>query len=112
MSEVVCSGCSEPIRDVVLNAFGMTWHNTCLCCNVCGKDFSDGSRCEEGQDGFAYCSKDFLETFAPKRGGCSQPIVGQMLEALGKKWHPDHFICNTCKKILSGQFSATEDGIR
>lgn len=38
-----CGSCGEEITDVVLTAFGMSWHPYHLACNTCGKDFSDGS---------------------------------------------------------------------
>ena len=50
----ICGSCNEVIRDgAVLRAFGMCWHPHHLACKVCGKDFSDGSPCSEGPDGFA-----------------------------------------------------------
>eukprot|EP01114_Cavostelium_apophysatum_P011087 TRINITY_DN2526_c0_g1_i1.p1 TRINITY_DN2526_c0_g1~~TRINITY_DN2526_c0_g1_i1.p1 ORF type:complete len:183 (+),score=4.95 TRINITY_DN2526_c0_g1_i1:59-607(+) len=108
---VVCSACNGQILDICLNAFQMTWHPHCLCCYVCGKDFSDGSRVEEGEDGYAYCTKDYIDTFAPKCAGCAQSILGQCLDAMGKKWHPEHFVCGTCKVPFTGQFFSTEDGV-
>jgi len=35
---------------------------------------------------------------------CSKPIVGQGLEALGRKYHPACFVCRGCHKLLSGSF--------
>jgi len=107
-----CSGCGEVIESgTVLNAFEMTWHPACLVCNVCGKDFSDNSVLCEGEDGFAYCQKHFTETFTNKCAGCGEAIVGEMLEAVGKKWHPGHFVCGTCKVNLDKNFFSGEDGI-
>lgn len=106
-----CSACNEKINNIALFAFGMVWHPTCLCCNICGKDFSDGSKVEEGEDGYAYCTKDFINKFSVKCASCNEPIIGQVINAMGKTWHPDHFICNTCKTKLSGQFYSTEDGL-
>jgi len=77
---------------------------------VCGKDFSDGSKCHEGEDRYAYCTKDYLETFAPKCGSCQAPIVGPCMEAIGKKWHPDCFGCRTCHVHFTGAFFPGQDG--
>ena len=92
-----------------------------------GKDFSDGSRCEEGPDGFAYCSTHYVEQFAPKCGGCGLPILGTtnsilgtarrllisalgtVINALEKAWHPEHFACATCKQPLSNSFFHGDD---
>ncbi|XP_055836678.1 leupaxin isoform X2 [Episyrphus balteatus] len=31
---------------------------------------------------------------------CEKPIVGQVITALGKTWHPEHFTCNHCSQEL------------
>lgn len=31
---------------------------------------------------------------------CDKPIVGQVITALGKTWHPEHFTCNHCSQEL------------
>jgi len=89
----------------------MAWHRTCLVCNICGKDFSDGTQPDEGADGFAYCHNDYVETFIPKCGACGKQIEGQVIEAMAKKWHPEHFVCNTCKCKLAGTFYPGDDGL-
>ncbi|KAK5574505.1 hypothetical protein RB653_009758 [Dictyostelium firmibasis] len=105
-----CYSCKQPITDICLTAFGLQWHPHHIGCNTCGKDFSDGSRCEEGPDGFAYCSKDLLDKFAPKCQKCKQPIIGQTTNAVGKTYHPEHFQCETCNMVLTGNFYHTDDG--
>jgi len=83
---------------------------SCLACYVCGRDFSDNGTVHEGTDGYAYCKKDYLDTFAPKCGGCKEPIQGEVIEAIGKKWHPDHFVCGVCKTKFPGTFFPGQDG--
>mmetsp|Transcript_26397 Transcript_26397/g.37161 ORF Transcript_26397/g.37161 Transcript_26397/m.37161 type:complete len:183 (-) Transcript_26397:58-606(-) len=107
---LICGACNEQITSVSLDAFGMTFHPTCLVCNVCGKDFSDGSVLQEGQDGYAYCAKDFVNTFCPKCATCGEGIQGQVITALDRSYHPEHFVCSTCKVVLSGQFFAGPNG--
>ncbi|KAF7203059.1 leupaxin isoform X1 [Nothobranchius furzeri] len=31
---------------------------------------------------------------------CNKGIVGKMITALGEVWHPEHFVCEVCKKEL------------
>ncbi|XP_054270782.1 paxillin isoform X2 [Macrosteles quadrilineatus] len=31
---------------------------------------------------------------------CDKPIVGQVITALGKTWHPEHFVCTHCQQEL------------
>lgn len=36
---------------------------------------------------------------------CEQPITGACVSALGKKFHPQHFVCSFCKKqVGAGAF--------
>eukprot|EP01098_Paradermamoeba_levis_P009277 TRINITY_DN3848_c0_g1_i1.p1 TRINITY_DN3848_c0_g1~~TRINITY_DN3848_c0_g1_i1.p1 ORF type:complete len:190 (+),score=19.22 TRINITY_DN3848_c0_g1_i1:115-684(+) len=98
----ICQGCGEEITDIVLVAFGLTYHNYHLGCKVCGKDFSDGGRVEEGQDGFAYCTPCFVEAWAPRCGTCSKSIIGPMVSALNKNYHKECFVCFKCKKPFPG----------
>ncbi len=99
----VCGGCNEEIIDVYIEAFEMYWHPYHLACKICGKDFSDGSKVEEGPDGFAYCSQDFNEVFAPKCHNCGEIIIGEVISAGQLQFHPHHFgescacvVCTVC----------------
>jgi len=109
-SPMICSGCGGTITDLCLDMFKMHWHPSCLCCNTCGKDFSDGSTAHEGSDGYAYCSKDFQDAFGTKCASCGQVIVGELLNAIEKQFHPNCFVCGTCKVQLSGQFFIAPNG--
>jgi paxillin len=41
---------------------------------------------------------------------CDKPIVGQVITALGKTWHPEHFTCNHCNQELGTRnCTATRD---
>jgi len=40
---------------------------------------------------------------------CRKPIQGDIVQALGKQYHPDHFICTSCGTVLgSGNFYEQE----
>ncbi len=92
-----CSSCGGPIVGQVLIAFNMPWHPEHLGCAVCGTPFTGGKRVMEGEDGNAYCERDFIDTFAVKCGKCSEPIIGECVNALGVGYHPEHFCCEMCK---------------
>lgn len=64
----------------------------------------------EGSDNFAYCQKDYHEVFADKCATCGQMIVGQMISAANKKYHPEHFVCFSCKEKFTGPFFPADDG--
>jgi len=106
-----CSSCGGPIVGQVLIAFNMPWHPEHLGCAVCGTPFTGGKRVMEGEDGNAYCERDFIDTFAVKCGKCSEPIIGECVNALGVGYHPEHFCCEMCKTTLEGAFFEHEGGI-
>lgn len=41
---------------------------------------------------------------------CEKPIVGQVITALGKTWHPEHFTCNHCNQELGTRNFFERDG--
>ncbi|XP_022229941.2 leupaxin isoform X1 [Drosophila obscura] len=41
---------------------------------------------------------------------CEKPIVGQVITALGKTWHPEHFTCNHCSQELGTRNFFERDG--
>ncbi|XP_037957330.1 paxillin isoform X2 [Teleopsis dalmanni] len=41
---------------------------------------------------------------------CEKPIVGQVITALGKTWHPEHFTCNHCNQELGTRNFYERDG--
>jgi hypothetical protein len=89
---------------VVLEAFGMQWHTYHLCCNSCGKDFSDGSKVEEGEDNFAYCSECFVTAFSTICAQCNDVIDGEVINAMDLAFHPEHFVCHQCQCRLDAFF--------
>ncbi|XP_066962413.1 uncharacterized protein Pax isoform X6 [Macrobrachium rosenbergii] len=41
---------------------------------------------------------------------CDKPIVGQVITALGKTWHPEHFTCTHCNQELGTRNFFERDG--
>lgn len=41
---------------------------------------------------------------------CDKPIVGQVITALGKTWHPEHFTCTHCNSELGTRNFFERDG--
>ncbi|XP_062525584.1 transforming growth factor beta-1-induced transcript 1 protein isoform X1 [Bombyx mori] len=43
---------------------------------------------------------------------CDKVIQGRIVTALNKKWHPEHFVCNTCRKPIDGaKFHQHNNGV-
>lgn len=43
-------------------------------------------------------------------GACDKPIVGQVITALGRTWHPEHFTCAHCSQELGTRNFFERDG--
>uniref|UniRef100_H2SLI4 Transforming growth factor beta-1-induced transcript 1 protein n=1 Tax=Takifugu rubripes TaxID=31033 RepID=H2SLI4_TAKRU len=41
---------------------------------------------------------------------CQKPVVGQVVTALGKVWHPEHFVCTECEAELGNRNFFEKDG--
>ncbi|XP_036402059.1 transforming growth factor beta-1-induced transcript 1 protein-like isoform X2 [Megalops cyprinoides] len=41
---------------------------------------------------------------------CQKPVVGQVVTALGRVWHPEHFVCTECESELGNQNFFEKDG--
>lgn len=100
---IVCHGCNQPIVGEYIQALGNNWHQQHFVCAVCHKEFPEMVFKE--RDGKPYCERDYYEKFGERCMGCGQPITHHYLEALGHKWHEEHFVCTTCgKPFANGQF--------
>eukprot|EP01112_Ceratiomyxa_fruticulosa_P023446 TRINITY_DN8958_c0_g1_i1.p1 TRINITY_DN8958_c0_g1~~TRINITY_DN8958_c0_g1_i1.p1 ORF type:complete len:535 (-),score=106.74 TRINITY_DN8958_c0_g1_i1:102-1706(-) len=95
-----CAHCDESILDRCITALGKKWHIHHFVCAQCGQNFNNGSFFEK--DGRPYCENDFYNAFAPRCAGCNQGIKGECINALGTTWHPEHFVCQHCKKGFNG----------
>ncbi|XP_048868819.1 transforming growth factor beta-1-induced transcript 1 protein-like isoform X1 [Brienomyrus brachyistius] len=41
---------------------------------------------------------------------CQKPVVGQVVTALGRVWHPEHFVCMECETELGSRNFFEKDG--
>ncbi|XP_040040049.2 leupaxin [Gasterosteus aculeatus] len=102
-----CSGCGESVRENYLTAANGTWHPECFVCADCLKPFADG--CFMDLDGRPLCSQHFHSRQGTLCGGCGEPITGRCISALGRKFHPEHFVCAFClRQVSQGIFKEQE----
>jgi paxillin len=68
-------------------------HFTCCHCNdeIGHKNFFERS-------GKAYCENDYHDLFSPRCGYCNGPIKERCINAMGRQFHPEHFVCAECGK--------------
>jgi len=101
-----CAGCNQPIRGECTNALGQAWHPEHFVCQYCQKAFT-GTYYEFG--GKPYCDVHYHLQTGSLCAGCGKAVTGKCVNALDKRWHPEHFICAFCMNpLLAGNF--TENG--
>lgn len=74
----------------------------------CFTPFINGSFFDH--DGQPYCESHYHERRGSLCSGCQKPITGRCITAMGKKFHPEHFVCAFCLKQLNkGTFKEQND---
>mmetsp|Transcript_14350 Transcript_14350/g.35513 ORF Transcript_14350/g.35513 Transcript_14350/m.35513 type:complete len:305 (-) Transcript_14350:127-1041(-) len=98
-----CAKCKQAIAGEVMQALGKAWHPHHFSCGSCDKPLGTEDFYE--QDGVPHCTPCFQRQFSPMCAHCNEPVMDRCVTALGKKWHPEHFVCQTCLKGFdTGQF--------
>lgn len=49
-----------------------------------------------------FCEACYYTAFNPRCAHCNEIIKGPYISALGKSWHPDHFVCTECSAPFQG----------
>jgi len=103
-----CAKCKKPIigEFIVLN--GQRMHSEHFRCEECGCDFRGGN-CHE-YEGKLYCLDDYNKLLRNTCASCHKPILGRSITALGRVWHPEHFVCFSCHEPFAGSNFYEKDG--
>jgi formylmethanofuran dehydrogenase subunit E len=104
----ICGKCKKPIIGEYITLHGQRMHPEHFRCEECNCEFKGGN-CHE-YEGHLYCYPDYLKLLKSICGHCRKPIVGRSVTALGKVWHPEHFLCFTCKEPFGGSTFYEKDG--
>ncbi|XP_009986063.1 PREDICTED: paxillin [Tauraco erythrolophus] len=103
-----CGGCARAILENYISALNTLWHPECFVCRECFTPFINGSFFEH--DGQPYCEVHYHERRGSPLSVCQKPITGRCITAMGKKFHPEHFVCAFCLKQLNkGTFKEQND---
>ncbi|RCH95141.1 hypothetical protein CU098_009587, partial [Rhizopus stolonifer] len=117
-----CLGCEETITGEFLMALGGEWHKECFVCAECGTTFNSTFLISHGKP---YCDLHYpslpekpikkkqvpalpelplqANSTVKTCHRCHEPILGRCSSAFGKYYHPLHFQCSECQKILSAR---------
>ncbi|XP_070623304.1 transforming growth factor beta-1-induced transcript 1 protein isoform X2 [Erythrolamprus reginae] len=94
-----CQGCSQAILENYISALNSLWHPECFVCRECYTPFMNGSFFEHG--GRPFCEIHYHKQRGSLCSGCEKPITGRCITAMGRKFHPEHFVCAFCLKQLN-----------
>ncbi|NWY48550.1 LPXN protein, partial [Sylvia atricapilla] len=89
-----CQGCERPVLDNYLSALDGVWHTECFVCTECLSAFTSGSFFE--LEGRPYCELHFHQRQGTICHSCGLPVSGRCITAMGRRYHPEHFICTYC----------------
>eukprot|EP01112_Ceratiomyxa_fruticulosa_P004300 TRINITY_DN1478_c0_g1_i2.p1 TRINITY_DN1478_c0_g1~~TRINITY_DN1478_c0_g1_i2.p1 ORF type:complete len:450 (-),score=81.48 TRINITY_DN1478_c0_g1_i2:268-1617(-) len=104
----ICAKCKRPIIGEYITLHGQKMHPEHFRCEECGCEFTGGNSHE--YEGKLYCYMDYLKMLKSTCAHCQKPIVGRSVTAIGKVWHPEHFMCYTCKEPFQGMSFFEKDG--
>ncbi|KAJ8286517.1 hypothetical protein GJAV_G00040070 [Gymnothorax javanicus] len=103
-----CGGCARAILENYISALNSLWHPECFVCRECFTPFINGSFFDHENQ--PYCEAHYHERRGSLCSGCQKPISGRCITAMGKKFHPEHFVCAFCLKQLNkGTFKEQND---
>jgi paxillin len=94
-----CATCNSTITDSYITALNRQWHANCFVCQECRQPFEKGSFYEH--NGLPYCELHYHVKMGLVCAKCMQPVRGRCVNAMGQKFHPEHFVCAQCEKQLT-----------
>ncbi|KAI8926648.1 hypothetical protein BC831DRAFT_425508 [Entophlyctis helioformis] len=94
-----CENCHKPIVGPPLVHRGAKYHAHHFTCTVCHETLTPSAREYEGD---LYCPADFDRILSQMCAACRRPITGRTICAIGRNYHPEHFVCYKCEKTFDG----------
>ncbi|VDP88512.1 unnamed protein product [Echinostoma caproni] len=98
----ICHYCKSPIQGPFVDAVDYCFCPEHFFCFTCRVPLNDRYFAEE--DGKFYCHDDFVKHVASRCAKCGSPVIGKIIKALDKSWHPYCFVCCYCKRPLEDKF--------
>ncbi|KAJ3407032.1 hypothetical protein HDU80_009862 [Chytriomyces hyalinus] len=105
ISPRICSACNLAVSGQSVRALGLFYHIDCFRCNECKipvalKFFPFYPNPEDKIHPVLYCEKHYFALHGLICHKCGHALRGPHINALGKKFHLEHFGCAVCPKIF------------
>ncbi|CBY11288.1 unnamed protein product [Oikopleura dioica] len=94
----ICQKCFNVVEDVPLRWKGDPYHPYHFNCSGCACVMDHTGRDIGGR---LYCLPCHDKQGIPICAACRRPVEGRCVNACGKQWHPEHFVCSTCERPFS-----------
>eukprot|EP01012_Entosiphon_sulcatum_P017911 TRINITY_DN2266_c0_g1_i1.p1 TRINITY_DN2266_c0_g1~~TRINITY_DN2266_c0_g1_i1.p1 ORF type:complete len:459 (-),score=30.02 TRINITY_DN2266_c0_g1_i1:924-2273(-) len=79
---------------------GRAFHEPCFLCGSCQRPISETRFAAE--NGVPYHAECIARLVGDLCARCGGPIAERMAKALGRKWHPECFVCASCNEPIAG----------
>ncbi|XP_051882364.1 LIM and senescent cell antigen-like-containing domain protein 1 isoform X1 [Pristis pectinata] len=99
LGKYICQKCHAIIDEQPLIFKNDPYHPDHFNCVNCGKELTAEARELKGE---LYCLPCHDKMGVPICGACRRPIEGRVVNAMGKQWHVEHFVCAKCEKPFLG----------
>uniref|UniRef100_A0A8C2PYT0 LIM domain-containing protein n=1 Tax=Cyprinus carpio TaxID=7962 RepID=A0A8C2PYT0_CYPCA len=99
LGKYICQKCHAIIEEQPLIFKNDPYHPDHFNCSNCGKELTADARELKGE---LYCLPCHDKMGVPICGACRRPIEGRVVNAMGKQWHVEHFVCAKCEKPFLG----------
>uniref|UniRef100_A0A8D1TA74 LIM zinc finger domain containing 2 n=1 Tax=Sus scrofa TaxID=9823 RepID=A0A8D1TA74_PIG len=108
LGKYICQRCHLVIDEQPLMFRNDAYHPDHFNCTHCGKELTAEARELKGE---LYCLPCHDKMGVPICGACRRPIEGRVVNALGKQWHVEHFVCAKCEKPFLGHRHYEKKGL-
>uniref|UniRef100_A0A672KBN3 LIM and senescent cell antigen-like-containing domain protein 1 n=1 Tax=Sinocyclocheilus grahami TaxID=75366 RepID=A0A672KBN3_SINGR len=99
LGKYICQKCHAIIEEQPLIFKNDPYHPDHFNCSNCSKELTADARELKGE---LYCLPCHDKMGVPICGACRRPIEGRVVNAMGKQWHVEHFVCAKCEKPFLG----------
>ncbi|ORY30696.1 RhoGAP-domain-containing protein, partial [Rhizoclosmatium globosum] len=102
-----CASCSLPVGGQSVRAQNLLYHFDCFKCTDCGVPVADkffplwsADDPTRANPPKLYCEKHYFALHGLLCDKCGLALRGPHINAIGKKFHLEHFGCNVCTKVF------------
>nr|KAF6450409.1 LIM zinc finger domain containing 2 [Molossus molossus] len=108
LGKYLCQRCHQVIEEKPLMFRSDAYHPDHFSCTFCRKELTAEARELKGE---LCCLPCHDKVGVPICGACRRPIEGRVVNALGKQWHVEHFVCAKCEKPFLGHRHYEKKGL-